>query len=257
LLRSAPALRTLLVVGSALVFIGAVALGNRPRGWWFAVGAAMLVLVGGVGAWARWQRERAIRERTLPGFLKRKLREQHPHLDAAGCDLVERGFRQFFLACARSDRAFVAMPSRAVDSFWHAFILHTRAYADWCELTLGRFLHHTPAEALGARAADNDGLRRAWYWSCKDEAIDPRRPTRLPLLFALDRKLAIASGFFYLADCGDIAARSAAGGSDGNAYCGTSFADGGFSGDADSFGGAESSDGDGGDGDGGGGCGGD
>ncbi|NUZ07180.1 hypothetical protein [Piscinibacter koreensis] len=257
LLRRAAAWRALLLGMAVLMLVGAVVMGARPRPWWFALGAVVLVGAGALTAWVRWQRERVIRERTLPAFLKRKLREQHPHLDGADCDLVERGFRQFFLACARSDRAFVAMPSRAVDTFWHAFILHTRAYAEWCDLALGRFLHHTPAEALGARASDNDGLRRAWYWSCKDESIDPRKPSRLPLLFALDRKLAIAGGFVYVTDCRDILAKSAAGGSDGAVYCGTSFGDDGFSGDADSFGGAESSDGGGGDGDGGSGCGGD
>ena len=139
---------------------------------------------------------------------------------------------------------FVAMPSRAVDTFWHEFILHTRAYADWCELTLGRFLHHTPAEALGARATDNDGLRRAWFWSCKEESIDPRKPSRLPLLFALDRKLAIAGGFLYVTDCADILQKSAAGADrNGTVYCGTSFSDGSFSGDADGMGGVDSSDG--------------
>lgn len=52
------------------------------------------------------------------------------------------------------------MPSQAVDVLWHAFILHTQAYQGWCQNALGFFLHHTPAEALGAQARHNDGLRR-------------------------------------------------------------------------------------------------
>jgi hypothetical protein len=235
----------------------AIAFGWRPRFWWVGTLFTLVLATSLLATWARWQRERAIRERALPQFLKRKLREQHPQLDGRDCDLVERGFRQFFIACLRSDKKFVAMPSRAVDTFWHEFILHTRAYADWCELTLGRFLHHTPAEAMGARATDNDGLRRAWFWSCREESINPRKPSRLPLLFALDRKLAIAGGFVYVTDCADILQKSAAGGdATGSIYCGTSFSDGSFSGDADGMGGADSSDGgDGGGGDGGG-CGG-
>ena len=45
-------------------------------------------------------------------FAKRKLRQQYPQLEAKDADLVERGFRQFFMACARSDGKYVAMPSQ-------------------------------------------------------------------------------------------------------------------------------------------------
>ena len=54
-----------------------------------------------------------------------------------------------------------------------------------------------PAERLGSDGAANDGLRRAWFFACREEAIDPRRPTRLPLLFALDAKLGIPGGLVY------------------------------------------------------------
>ena len=219
--------------------------------------------------WARWERERTVREGALPHYLKRKLRDTYPQLSPKDCELVERGLRQFFLCCLRSNRQFVAMPSKVVDAMWHEFILHTRAYRDWCEAALGWFVHHTPAEALGAQAQGNDGLRRAWYWACRDESIQPRRPTRLPLLFALDMKLNIAEGFRYAPDCKDIRAKSAAGGDGkGQSYCGTDFSDDSYSGDAGSMGGSEASgsgdggsdgggdgDGDGGGGDGGG-CGG-
>ena len=253
-LRHARLLVWLCVAGWIASITVSIALGARPRVWWLGTLFTVLVATSLVVTWARWQRERAIRERALPQFLKRKLRERHPQLDGRDADLVERGFRQFFIACLRSDRKFVAMPSRAVDTFWHEFILHTRAYAEWCELTLGRFLHHTPAEAVGARANDNDGLRRAWFWSCKEESINPRKASRLPLLFALDRKLSIAGGFVYVTDCADILKKSATGGDESGAVYAASFSDGSFSGDADGMGGVDASS-DGGDG-GDGGCGG-
>ena len=208
-----------------------------------------------VWIWAAWQRERVIREAPLPQFLERKLRDTYPHLSGKEADLVERGLRQFFLACNRSKRQFVAMPSKSVDAMWHEFIMHTKAYENWCQLALGYFLHHTPAEALGKKADRNDGLRRAWYWACRDEAINPRHPTRLPLLFALDGKLGIEGGFSYVPDCSDIGRKSDQNGNGADLYCGGSFSDGSASGDGGSFGGAESSNGDGseGGGDGGGG----
>jgi hypothetical protein len=169
------------------------------------------------------------------------VRGLYPQLSDKDVYLVERGLRQFFLACLRSRKAFVAMPSKAADAMWHEFILHTQAYKDWCELALGWFLHHTPAEALGQRARSNDGLRRAWYWACRDEAINPKAPSRLPLLFALDTKLNIAGGFSYQADCRDIRRKSEAGGAGGSGvYCGASFSDDSYSGDAGGFGGLES-----------------
>ena len=119
----------------------------------------------------------------------------------------------------------------------------------FCRQAFGRMLHHTPAEALPSAAharasAQREGLRRAWYWACRDESIDPKTPTRLPLLFALDSKLRIANGFAYQPDCGDIQRAGAARQADGSAvYCGTSFADDSFSGDAESMGGVDTSDG--------------
>ena len=254
-MRGVEALRWALVLAWVAFWMGVITGTWRVRGgnWLWAGGFSLLALAVAAG-WTRWRRERLLREAALPQFLKRKLRETYPQLAQKDADLVERGLRQFFLACLRSRGRFVAMPSRAVDAMWHEFILHTRAYDVWCRVTLGRFLHHTPAEALGGDARRNDGLRRAWYWSCRDEAIDLRAPTRLPLLFAIDAKLGIDGGFQYAPDCSG----AGFGRTDGNGtvHCASSFSDGSHSGDADGFGGADSSSGSGGpDGDGG--CGGD
>ena len=223
----------------------------------FLVLITSVLAFGALRAWETSRRRQYIRESRFPPFLVTKLQAKYPQLSAGDADLVMRGLRQFFVAYLRSHRQFVAMPSQVVDFAWHEFILHTRAYALWCDTAFGKLLHHTPAEVLGRDPKRNDGLRRTWYWACKEESIDPRKPSRLPLLFALDKKFDIPGGFSYVPDCHDIDRQS---GSD--AYCGTSFGggDGGFSGgDADNFGGCDSSGGDGG-GDGGGcggGCGGD
>jgi hypothetical protein len=210
--------------------------------------------------WEESRRRQFIRESRFPPYLVTKLRTRYPQLSAGDADLVMRGLRQFFVAHLRSQRRFVAMPSQVVDFAWHEFILHTRAYERWCDAAFGKLLHHTPAEVLGRDPKRNDGLRRSWFWACKEESIDPRKPSRLPLLFALDKKFDIPGGFSYVPDCKDIDRQSESG-----TYCGTSFSNGGggcgggASGDADGFGGCESSGGDGGsDGGGcGGGCGGD
>lgn len=242
-----------------LTAVGAFAHWWRPQWYWIPSLFVSVVAAALAQAWVQSVRRRFIREAPLPRHLRRKLLAAYPHLQPRDAELIERGLRQFFLACAHSRRQLVAMPSQAVDTLWHEFILHTQAYRRWCELALGHFLHHTPAEALGTRAKHNDALRRAWFWACKEESIDPKAPTRLPLLFALDAKFAIPGGFHYLPDCrltGPAAAK--ANGSDSSPYCGTHFSDSSYSGSADDFGGADSSDGGGDGGDGGcsGGCGG-
>jgi hypothetical protein len=40
-------------------------------------------------------------------------------------------------------------------------------------------------------------MRRTWRYACLEENINPEHPTRLPLLFAIDQKLAIANGNIY------------------------------------------------------------
>lgn len=219
-----------------------------------------VILFIAVTAWLNSRRRQFVRESLLPRFIGGKLREKYPHLTVSDTDLVMRGLRQYFMTYLRSERKFVAMPSQVVDAAWHEFILSTRAYESWCKVAFGKLLHHSPAEVLGRSASRNDGLRRAWYWACKEESIDPRMPTRLPLLFALDKKLNIPGGFTYVPDCKDIDRQSGADTQCGSDFGGGSGGDGsGFSsefGGSDSSGSFGGSDG-GGDSGGGGGCGGD
>ena len=253
LLRLGDKVTLLAIAIWVLAFAGIFAGAWRLRGVWIFYVFVTVVLIALVRHWAQSVRQNHIREAPQPHFLQRKLRETYPHLSPRDCELVERGLRQFFIACLRSNTQFVAMPSKAVDALWHEFILHTQAYKLWCRDALGFFLHHTPAEALGKKARHNDGLRRAWYWACKEESIDPKAPSRLPLLFALDAKFAISGGFTYVPDCSLLDRQRDGGGcGGGGTQCGTSFSDGSHSGSSGDFGGADSSDG-GGDG---GGCGG-
>jgi len=216
-----------------------------------------------------WQRQLALRREAyirsfeLPRGLFERLRRQRPELSAKDCQLIAHALRQFFLSHLKSGRRYVSMPSQVVDELWHEFILYTRHYEAFCRHAFGRFLHHTPAAVLGDSRQSNAGLRRCFWWACRDENINPRQPSRLPLLFAIDGKLEIADGFRYVANC---KALRAAGPDESRAravYCGGDFGDAGFDGGTDGFGDAgDGSDAGGGDGDGGssgcggGGCGG-
>ena len=140
------------------------------------------------------------------------------------------------------------MPSQVADDLWHEFILSTREYSAFCREAFGGYMHHTPATVLGADKQTNEGLRRTWWWACKDENINPSKPSRLPLLFALDSKLGIANGFVYSPDCNALRRNGS-----GSAYCAGDFGSSSIDGGTDGFGDGA---GDGGSADGGGGCGG-
>jgi len=184
--------------------------------------------------WIRWhvsKREEFIRTEPFPPGLLDKLAAKRPELALKDRQLVARALRQFFLAYLKSGRKFVSMPSQLADDLWHEFILYTRHYQAYCGKAFGGYLHHTPVVVLGVNQRDNAGLRRVWWHCCREENIDPRSPTRLPLLFALDGKFSLADGFRYAADCAALRK-----GGDGKVYCGGDFAGSGGGDGSDGFG---------------------
>lgn len=199
------------------------------------------------------RREAYIRDFVLPMGLFDKLRHRYPELSLKDCQLVAQGLRQFFLAHLKSGKRQVDMPSQVVDELWHQFILYTKNYEQFCRHAFGGFLHHTPAVMLRQGKRGNAGIRRAWHYACHEENINPYKPTRLPLLFALDSKFNIPDGFVYVPDCGGFKRQGDTGGA--APYCGSDLGGAGCGGDANSADGCGGESG-GGDGDGGSGCGG-
>src|SRR5262245_926281 len=182
------------------------------------------------------RREQFIRSSTLPNGLFERLRKRHPDLSLKDCQLVAHGLRQFFLAHLKSGRKFVSMPSQIADDLWHEFILFTKNYEAFCNKAFGRFLHHTPAVALSGTRESNAGLRRCWWYACLEDNINPRSPTRLPLLFALDEKLHVPDGFRYAADCKAPRRENKDKAESSAVYCGGDFASASFDGSTDGFG---------------------
>src|SRR5215467_13897157 len=157
-----------------------------------------LLAVAAANSWrahtSRARRVKIINGYRFPDGIRRRLKSRYPHLTETDLDRVFSGLRQYFRIALRR-RALVSMPSQVVDVAWHEFILFTRDYRAFCQRGLGRFLHHVPAEAMRAPTDAQEGIRRAWYFACRDERIAPRQAHRLPLLFALDAELGIADGF--------------------------------------------------------------
>lgn len=177
---------------------------------------AILLLLATV-LWRNWSRQR--RSIFINAFPYRRLLDQRlaakrPELSETQRTEVFAALLDYFAICNKAGRGMVAMPSQAADDAWHEFILFTRRYDKYCRKAFGRFLHHTPAEAMSAPTQASEGLRRAWRLACRREGINPQKPERLPRLFALDARLGIAGGFVYHLDC--MAAQQ---GGDASGYC--------------------------------------
>jgi hypothetical protein len=193
---------------------------------------SLLVLLA-VLLWRNWSRQRRaayIAAYPYQRSLDRRLAARRPELSAEQRNEVFAALDDYFQLCGKAGRRMVAMPSQAVDDAWHEFILFTRQYDTFCRHAFGRFLHHTPAEAMRTPTQASEGLKRAWRLACAHEKIDPKKPERLPRLFAIDAALGIAGGFIYQLDC-----LAASGGASGSGQCASHIGcGGGCSGDSGS-----------------------
>ncbi|MDT9690228.1 hypothetical protein Q5762_18150 [Streptomyces sp. P9(2023)] len=57
----------------------------------------------------------------------------------------------FLWVVGTTGKGEVMAPSAVVDPGWHAFMLHTQEYADWCAAQFGYFLHHAPNSKIRTR----------------------------------------------------------------------------------------------------------
>jgi hypothetical protein len=100
-----------------------------------------------------------ILEYGFPDHIRQKLKREAPEVE---WDPVEVGLREWLVCCAYRRRRPLGMPSRAVDYAWHAFILDTAAYRDFCDRAYGRFLDHFPADADDGQAPSS--YETVWAW---------------------------------------------------------------------------------------------
>lgn len=163
-----------------------------------------------------------------------------------------RALRGWFRVCLAARGKFVAMPSKVVDEAWHAFILDTEAYSEFCKQAFGRFMHHHPATRENYAVHMRAGMLRTWRHAHALEGQDWRAPGKLPLLLALDSTLGVSDAVRYELNFGaTTAAALRRQGASGVSSCGGGFSCVSSSDSGSSDGGSSC-----GGGDGGGGCGG-
>lgn len=182
----------------------------------------VFIVVGAVLAsvfyfYSRHQKRIAfIKSFEFPQSIKKGVNSTYPHLDDEQIEIVLETLRSFFLISYKAKLKPVAMPSQVVDVAWHQFILFTKNYETFCKKGIGKFLHHTPTEAMKSPTTAQEGIKRAWRLACHLESINPKLPSKLPMLFAIDAKLKIEDGFFYSKNCKDRNSPN-----HGNNYCAT------------------------------------
>ena len=138
----------------------------------------------------------------FPKKISEQVSATYPHLSDEQVELVIRGLREYFHLCGTARLGNVAMPSQVVDLAWHEFILFTREYDWFCQQAFGRFLHHTPAEAMESQMSAQASIRKTWQLSCQRQNLPAGAiMTELPILFAMDARLNIEDGFKYALNC--------------------------------------------------------
>ena len=91
---------------------------------------------------------RSIDETDFSGVLrktKEELQKQDSVPDPGFLDEGVLALKQYYAIATLDPRNMHAI-SDAVDPFWHAHILHTEEYVDFCNRMFGRYLHHHPLD---------------------------------------------------------------------------------------------------------------
>lgn len=100
-----------------------------------------------------------------------------------------------FFECAARDGAPCALPSKAADSVWHAWLrLAPLKLEAFCRKHFGRVVPHVEGAAMGAQL--DAGLAVCLVRARQAEGIAAEGP-RLPSLFLLDKKVKMPFGYGY------------------------------------------------------------
>jgi hypothetical protein len=132
----------------------------------------------------------------LYDYWKSSARNEYPGIptDAVFFARCVIGLLDFF-ACAAVDGKPCALPSKAADSVWHAWLrLSPLKLEAFCRKHYGRVVPHVEGTAMGGKL--DDALAVCLVRARQAEGLNREGP-RLPSLFLLDKKLKMPFGFGY------------------------------------------------------------
>ena len=87
-----------------------------------------------------------------PDVVERIAREHQ--MDMAQAESIFRDTLRFLYLAGATDAKHIA-PTKNIDIGWHAFLMYTRDYAQFCEANFGKFIHHAPRRRGDAPATVN------------------------------------------------------------------------------------------------------
>ena len=143
------------------------------------------------------RRREFIKRYHFSASIHKKLAEDHPNLSSHDINMILDGLKQFFIIAHVAENRRIGMPSLIVDTAWHHFILHTVEYNHFCKQAFGQLFNHTPNSSIKRPEDVASELKLTWQIACNIENVNPKHPTRIPLLFSLDSKLDIPNGNYY------------------------------------------------------------
>lgn len=65
-------------------------------------------------------------------------------------------YRNYLFLKKKYGNEYELPPSYEIDEFWHAHILHTESYYEFCKKVFGGFLHHHPHHGKDDKLTDNE-----------------------------------------------------------------------------------------------------
>jgi len=177
---------------------------------WIVFAIVSVAILFGWRIWIKARRKQFILDYAFRAGIRSKMREKYPELQDSDFRQIETALKDYFVMnllagggsgtnrIARKPRAdkVIAMPSKIVDDYWHEFILFTREYHEFCMKAFGGYLHHTPNQGMPNNIVQRS-VKNAWRYACQLQKMDPKSPTQLPLIFAIDDLLRIEGGNSY------------------------------------------------------------
>jgi hypothetical protein len=154
----------------------------------------------------------ALQEYRFPQVVLDVFTKENPHRTPEQRQLAFQGLKEYFilmlLAQQAGRKATLGMTSVLIDDAWHAFVLCTKQYEEFCLKVFGKMIHHSPNPASRPGAVDANttftpDVMNTWaaYRYAKTQYPDSFRSVNdTPLLFGLDSYVGLNDGWVWSTD---------------------------------------------------------
>lgn len=159
----------------------------------FGLAISWFILFGIWLVWRNWrfawqqQRLSFILQTPIPSILWQNALFKDYTLTVQQKSWISTALQDFFILHLLHPKQSFTMPSIMVDNLWHAFILDSKCYSDYCQNAFGNYFHHIPNYQFDDK--NHDKLLFTWQESCRLHNILPDNPQQLPRLFLVDKLL--------------------------------------------------------------------